>query len=143
MRIGKKGCLFLKTKDDDKFFGNLNILTIIYVNTNELRKKHPDFKLSYIDPKTKTIKKKSHSPNKIWFAIFDKNGRDFLSPKDFTNSAFMKQMKKISSEIYNYDDYPNSDELYTKMKESGLEKLFTKKWFEKQYKFIGNQLKSM
>jgi len=39
----------LKTNDDDKFFGNLNILTIIYVNTNDLRKKHPDFKLSYID----------------------------------------------------------------------------------------------
>jgi hypothetical protein len=136
MRLGKKGCLFLKTKEND-------ILTIIYVNTNELRKKHPDFKLSYIDPKTKTIKKKPHSPNKIWFAIFDKNGRDFLSPKDFTNSAFMKQMKKISSEIYNYDDYPNPSELYTKMKESGLEKLYTKKWFDKQYKFIGNQLKDM
>lgn len=136
MRLGKRGCIFLKTKEND-------ILTIIFVNTNELRKKHPDFKLSYIDPKTKTIKKKPHSPNKIWFAIFDKNGRDFLSPKDFTNSAFMKQMKKVSSEIYNYDDYPNSDELYTKMKESGLEKLYTKKWFEKQYKFIGNQLKDM
>ena len=27
MKIGKKGCLFLKTKNDDKFFGNLNILT--------------------------------------------------------------------------------------------------------------------
>jgi hypothetical protein len=113
------------------------------VNTNELRKKHPDFKLSYIDPKTKTMKKKPHSPNKIWFAIFDKNGRDYLSPKDFTNSAFMKQMKKNSSEIYNYDDYPNSDELYTKMKESGLDKLYTKKWFDKQFKFIGNQLNEM
>jgi hypothetical protein len=136
MRLGKRGCIFLKTKEND-------ILTIIYVNTNELRKKHPDFKLSYIDPKTKTMKKKPHSPNKIWFAIFDKNGRDYLSPKDFTNSAFMKQMKKISSEIYNYDDYSNPSELYTKMKESGLEKLYTKKWFEKQYKFIGNQLKDM
>jgi len=136
MKLGKKGCLFLKTKEND-------ILTIIFVNTNELRKKHPDFKLSYIDPKTKTIKKKPHSPNKIWFAIFDKNGRDFLSPKDFSNSAFLKQMKKISSEIYNYDDYPNPSELYTKMKESGLEKLYTKKWFDKQYKFIGNQLKDM
>ena len=100
----------VKTKDDDKFFGNLNILTIIFVNTNDLRKKHPDFKLSYIDPKTKTMKKKPHSPNKIWFAIFDKNGRDYLSPKDFSNSAFMKQMKKISSEIYNYDDYSNSSD---------------------------------
>ena len=136
MRLGKRGCIFLKTKEND-------ILTIIYVNTNELRKKHPDFKLSYIDPKTKTIKKKPHSPNKIWFAIFDKNGRDYLSPKDFSNSAFLKQMKKVSSEIYNYDDYSNPSELYTKMKESGLEKLYTKKWFEKQYKFIGNQLKDM
>ena len=64
------------------------------------------------------IKKKPHSPNKIWFAIFDKNGRDYLSPKDFTNSAFMKQMKKISSEIYNYDDYPNpsDDFLFRKAK---------------------------
>lgn len=113
------------------------------MNTNELRKKHPDFKLSYIDPKTKTMKRKPHSPNKIWFAIFDKNGRDYLSPKDFTNSAFMKQMKKISSEMYSYDDYPNPDNLYIKMKESGLEKLYTKKWFDKQYKFIGNQLKDM
>jgi len=143
MRLGKKGCLFLKTKDDDKFFGKSNILVIIYVNTNELRKKHPDFKLSYFNPKTKTMKRKPHSTNKIWFAIFDKNGRDYLSPKDFTNSAFMKQMKKISSEMYSYFDYPNPSELYTKMKESGLDKFFTKKWFEKQYKFIENQLKSM
>jgi hypothetical protein len=136
MKVGKRGCLFLKTKEND-------ILTIIYVNTNELLKKHPDFKLSYINPKTKTMKKKPHSPNKIWFAIFDKNGRDFLSPKDFSNSAFLKQMNKISSEIYNYDDYPNPSELYTKMKESDLDKLYTKKWFDKQYKFIGNQLKDM
>ena len=42
MKLGKKGSLFLKTKEND-------ILTIIYVNTNELLKKHPDFKLSYID----------------------------------------------------------------------------------------------
>ena len=56
MKIGKKGSLFLKTKEND-------ILTIIYVNTNELLKKNPDFKLSYIDPKTKTMKKKPHSPN--------------------------------------------------------------------------------
>jgi len=111
MKLGKKGSLFLKTKEND-------ILTIIYVNTNELRKKHPDFKLSYIDPKTKTMKKKPHSPNKIWFAIFDKNGRDYLSPKDFSNSAFLKQMKKISSEIYNYDDYSNlsDDFLFRKAK---------------------------
>jgi hypothetical protein len=85
------------------------------------------------------MNKKPHSPNKIWFEIFNKNGRDYLSPKDFTNSAFMKQMNKISSEIYNYDDYSNPDNLYTKMKESGLEKLFTKKWFEKPE----NQLKDM
>jgi len=35
MRLGKKGCLFLKTKDDDKFFGKSNILVIIYVNTEK------------------------------------------------------------------------------------------------------------
>jgi len=37
---------------DIKFIGSSkenDILTIIYVNTNNLRKKHPDFKLSYID----------------------------------------------------------------------------------------------
>jgi len=88
------------------------------VNTNELFKKRPDFKLSYIDPKTKTMKKKPHSPNKIWFAIFDKNGRDNHSPKDFSNSAFLKQMKKNSSEMYNYDDYlnPSDDFLFRKAK---------------------------
>jgi len=58
MKIGKRGSLFLKTKEND-------ILTIIYVNTNDLRKKHPDFKLSYVDPKTKTMKRKPHSRN-IW-----------------------------------------------------------------------------
>lgn len=55
----------------------------------------------------------------------------------------MKQIKKISVEMYNYDDYPNPTTLYTKMKESGLDKLYAKKWFDKKYKFIKNQLKSM
>ena len=67
----------------------------------------------------------------------------YRSKNTFTSSAFIKQMKKISSEMYSYDDYPDPDNLYTKMKESGLDKLFTKKWIEKQYKFIGNQLKDM
>jgi hypothetical protein len=102
----------------------------------------PNVKLSYFDKKTKTYKQKSHSPNKIWFVMFDKIGRDGLSPKDVSNSAFEKMIKKNAVEYYNYDDYAKSLDLYNKMKESasGLDKFYTKKWFDNNYKFIKRQL---
>ena len=137
MKLKNKGCFFAKDKKNDN-----DIILIIYVSTNEILKKHPNAKLSYIDKKTKTYKQKPHSPNKLWYVVIDKNGRDGLSPKDVSNSAFEKMIKKNAVEYYNYDDYPNSFDLYTKMKESasGLNKFYTKKWFDNNYNFIKRQL---
>ena len=138
MKLKNKGCFFVKDKNND-------VLFIIYVSTNNIIKKHPDAKLSYIDKKTKTYRQKPHSPNKLWFVMFDKNGRDYLSPEDVSSSKLEKLIKKNTVESYNYDDYSNPDDLYIKMKESklGLDKFYTKKWFSKNYKFIKNQLHSL
>ena len=135
MKLKNKGCFFAKDKKND-------ILFIIYVKTNEILKKKPNVKLLYIDEKTKKFKKKSHSPNKIWFVMFDKIGRDGPWPEDVSKNELEKIIKNISVEYYNYDDYPNSFDLYTKMKESasGLNKFYTKKWFDNNYNFIKRQL---
>jgi len=113
------------------------------MNTNEILKKHPDFKLHKFDNKTKTVKEKPPLPNKIWYVGFDKYGRDYPSAEVFSKSEFMKNLEKIGGEIYNYNDYPNSSDLYKKIKESGLSKSYTKKWFDNNYKFIDNQLKKI
>jgi hypothetical protein len=138
MKLKSKGAFFARNKEND-------ILFIIYVSTNDIIKKHPEAKLSYIDKKTKTYKQKSHSPNKLWFVMFDKNGRDYLSPEDVSSSKLEKLIKKNTVESYNYDDYSNPDDLYIKMKGSklGLDKFYTKKWFSKNYKFIKNQLQAL
>lgn len=135
MKLKNKGCFFVKDKNND-------VLFIIYVKTNEILKKMPNVKLSYFDEKTKKFKQKSHSQNKIWFVMFDKIGRDGPSQKDVSKSEFEKLIKKYSVEYYNYDDYPNPDDLYSKMKESksGLDKFYTKKWFSNNFQFIKNQL---
>ena len=88
MKLKSKGAFFVKDKKND-------ILFIIYIRTNNIIKKHPEAKLLYIDEKTKKFKKKSHSPNKICFVMFDKNGRDYLSPEDVSSSKLEKLIKKI------------------------------------------------
>jgi len=135
MKLKNKGCFFAKNKKND-------ILFIIYIKTNEILKKKPNVKLLYIDEKTKKFKQKSHSPNKIWFVMFDKIGRDGPWPEDVSKNELEKIIKNISVEYYNYDDYPNSFDLYSKMKESasGLNKFYTKKWFDNNYNFIKKQL---
>jgi len=77
--------------------------------------------------------------------MFDKIGRDGPSQKDVSKSEFEKLIKKYSVEYYNYDDYPNPDDLYIKMKESksGLNKFYTKKWFSNNFQFINNQLHAL
>ena len=138
MKLKSKGAFFVKDKKND-------ILFIMYIRTNNIIKKHPEAKLLYIDEKTKKFKKKSHSPNKIWFVMFDKIGRDGPWPEDVSKNEFEKIIKKNTVELYNYDDYSNPDDLYIKMKESklGLDKFYTKKWFSKNYKFIKNQLQAL
>ena len=74
--------------------------------------------------------------------MFDKIGRDGPWPEDVSKNELEKIIKNISVEYYNYDDYPNSFDLYSKMKESasGLNKFYTKKWFDNNYNFIKKQL---
>ncbi len=139
MKLGNKGCLFKKYKDNNE------IWFLIFMNTNEILKKHPDFKLHKFDYKTKTVKEKPLLPNKIWYVVFDKYRRDYPSAEVFSKSEFMKNLEREKkwAEIYNYKDYPNSSDLYNKIKESGLAKSYTKKWFDNQYKFIDNQLEKI
>lgn len=138
MKLKSKGAFFARNKEND-------ILFIIYVSTNDIIKKHPEAKLSYFDKKTKKFMKKSHSPNKIWFVMFDKIGRDGPWPEDVSKNEFEKIIKKYSVESYNYDDYSNPDDLYIKIKESklGLNKFYTKKWFSNNFQFIKNQLHAL
>ena len=138
MKLKSKGAFFVKDKKND-------ILFIMYIRTNNIIKKHPEAKLSYIDKKTKTYKQKSHSPNKIWFVMFDKIGRDGPWPEDVSKNEFEKIIKKNTVELYNYDDYSNPEDLYSKMKESksGLNKFYTKKWFSNNFQFIKNQLHAL
>ena len=53
-----------------------------------------------------------------------------------------RTINHVVVESYNYDDYAKSLDLYNKMKESasGLDKFYTKKWFDNNYKFIKRQL---
>lgn len=133
MKLQDFGSFIVKRKDN-------SIWTIIYFKTNYLLKKHPNYKLTTLDEKTKKFKVKNHSPNKAWFAVFDKHGRDGISLKDSTYKETEQFIKKDSQEIYNYSDYTNSLDLYIKMKESGLNKFYTKKWVESNYNFIKSQL---
>lgn len=75
--------------------------------------------------------------------MFDKNGRDYLSPEDVSSSKFEKLKNTIES--YNYNDYSNTDDLYIKIKESkfGLNKFYTKIWFSKNFQFIKNQFHAL
>ena len=139
MKLKNKGCFFLKIKKYEKS-RRTDIIIIIYIKTNEILKKNPNIKLSYVDKKTNKIKQKSHSPNKIWFVMFDRFGRNGPWPEDVSKSVFMEMIKNNSVEYYNYDDYINSFDLFTKMKESCLNKFYTKKWFDNNYKYIKRQL---
>jgi len=127
------GCYFTKKKDGSIWF-------TIYSKTNHILKKHPNMKLTEFDEKTKEIKEKKHSPNKVWFISFDKDGRSYVAMKDFSLKEFEKVIKKDSDDIYDYNDYNTSLDLYEKVKESGLKSSYTKKWFEDKYKFIKGQL---
>jgi len=133
---GDYGCFFMKTK------GTREVGFVIYIKTNYLLKHHPKIKLNYFDDKTKNFSSKPHTRNKIWYIMVSgKIGRIGESLEDFTLTKFKDMFTKYSEEIYNYTDYPSSSDLFTAMKDSktGIPKVFTKKWFEHQYKFIESQ----
>ena len=79
----------------------------------------------YFDMKTKQFKEKNHSPNKIWGVFFDNKGRDYVMDKDVSYKEMEKMITKDSQEIYDFED----SDLYEKMKETGVDKFYTKKWF--------------
>jgi len=148
MKLNDYGCFFVKPKDD-----KLDISVIIYCKTNFLLKMKPPPKLRPFDSDPINPIEKSHSPNKVWFVIFGKDGTDGPSPidvsyKDFesmiTNQIELKmgstsfKTPKIK-EYYDYSDY-TAETLYETMKKGGLKPYYKKKWFEEKYQFIEGQL---
>jgi hypothetical protein len=101
----------------------------IYYKTNYLLKKQPNIKFPSFDVKTKQFKEKKHLPNKIWGVFFDNKGRDHLMDKDVSYKEMEKMITIDSQEIYDFED----SELYEKIKETGLDKFYTKKWFTPFY----------
>ena len=116
MKLGDKGAFFIKKEDD-------SIWILIYFRTNYLLKKQTNL---------------TTKPNKIFASFFDKNGRDYIrhniSIKEFKTSL-------NTGDIYDYNK-STAKEMYEKMKESGIDKFYTKSWFEKQYNFIKEQTTS-
>lgn len=130
------GGLFLKRKDG-------SIWTSLYFKTNYLRKKRPKMELTYFDYKTKEFKQKPHSPNMVWYVLFDKNGRDYVSMEDSSYKDAEKAMKTNTVEIYDLKDYKNHLELYEAIKKPGVKPFYTKKWFKHWYEFLQKQLAAL
>lgn len=134
------GCFFIKMKKTHE------VGFIIYIKTNFLLKCHPEMKLNYFDVDKKVFSVKPFSRNKIFYIGF--SGKDGIGGEaldEYTLQEFRKLFEKTVEEIYNCSDYSSHDELYTAMKNSktGLPSVFTKKWFEEQYKFIDGQYASI
>ena len=133
------GCFFIQIKKPRE------VGFIIYVKTNYLLKHHPKFKLNYFDDKTKKMATKPFSRNHFFYYGF--SGKDCVGGEaiqEYTLDEFKKLFRKNVEGLYNYNEYPSSDELYATMKDSkpGISQDFTKKWFEEQYQFIEKEFKS-
>ena len=59
--------------------------------------------------------------------------------KDVSYKEMEKMITKDSQEIYDFED----SDLYEKMKETGLDKFYTKKWFKTKIDFVKGQLDTM
>lgn len=137
MKLDDSGCFFIKRKTDK------SIWVALYYKTNYLLKKHPHAKITMIDEKTKKFKDKPYSRNRVFIAFFDKHGRDYIAMKDFTYKETEQMIENDAEEIYDCNDYTSALDLYTKMKETGLSKFYTKKWVEHNYEFVKGQLEKM
>jgi hypothetical protein len=130
------GCFFIKIKHPR------DVGFIIYIKTNYLLKHHPKKKLNYFDKETNQMSTKPHTHNKIiYFGFSGKDCVGGISLDEYTIKDFKEIVTKNVEEIYNYTDYPSSEELYNAMNngKTGISKDFTKEWFEKQYRFIEGQ----
>lgn len=123
MSLDDKGSFFMKKVDG-------SVWIVIYSKTNYLLKS------------SNPIIRENKKPNKIFAGLFDKDGRDYIIHnmpiKEFKTKILNN---KENSEIYDYNKN-TSKEIYDKMKDSGLDKFYTKKWFDKQYNFIKEQIKN-
>uniref|UniRef100_A0A6C0HMS0 Uncharacterized protein n=1 Tax=viral metagenome TaxID=1070528 RepID=A0A6C0HMS0_9ZZZZ len=135
MKLNDYGAFFLKKQDNSIWYG-------IYFKTNYLLKKIPTF---------------NEKPNTIFAVFFDKDGRDYINhsisllkfkamlkinPKKSESDKSDKKAQHDNEtivELYDYNDN-TAAEIYTKMHASGMNKIYTKQWFEKQYKFIKGQI---
>ena len=99
--------------------------------------------LTYFDYKTKEFKQKPHSPNMVWYVLFDKNGRDYVSMEDSSYKDAEKAMKTNTVEIYDLKDYKNHLELYEAIKNPGVKPFYTKKWFKHRYEFLQKQIAAL
>jgi len=130
------GAFFIKRKKEK------SVWTALYYKTNFMLKQNPNAKTSIYDEKTRSFKVKKHSPNKAWIAFFDKNGRDFISMKEFTYKEIKEMIAQDLDKLYDANEYETSLDLWKKMKEDDpkLSSFYTKKWFEQKYEFIKRQL---
>jgi hypothetical protein len=93
------------------------------------------FKTNYL---LKTQQNSNEKPNKIFAAYFYKNERDYIS-----NNISIKEFKTSLNIKYIYDyNESTAQEMYEKMTEFGIDKFYTKKWFEEQYNFLKKQTTS-
>jgi len=136
MKLNDFGAFFIKRKKDK------SVWTALYYKTNFMLKLNPNAKTSIYDEKTRSFKVKKHSPNKAWIVFFDKDGRDYISMKEFTYKEIEKMITQDLDKLYDATEYQTSLDLFKKMKEDDpkLRSFYTKKWFEHKYKFIKQQL---
>lgn len=119
MKTANKGAFF--------FIKKKQVFLMIYAKTNHLKKK-----LSL--PKKLT-------PNTIYGAVFDKDGRDYIMDKPMTYKDFDLFLKE-TDEVYDYKDY-TPETLYEKLKASGIAKSYTQKWFKDNFAFIDSQIEKL
>ncbi len=122
IKFDNYGAFFIKVKENDEIY------IASYVKTNYMMKH-----------KKKGLSKQFLVPNKLYTVIFDQHGADFVASEPISPADFEKALIEGSKDFYDFKDYKNAEELYNKMKSSGLKKRYTKAWFEKQFSFINNQ----
>jgi hypothetical protein len=109
IKLHDYGCFFIKVKDNDEIY------IALYIKTNYMMKH-----------KKKMVPKQFLVPNKLYTVIFDQHGADFIAAEPVPPADFEKMLIEGSKEFYDFKEYKNAEELYNKMKASGLKKRYNK-----------------
>ena len=97
-----------------------------------------------INPIIKVLPADKRIPNTVGLTIFDR-GYDYPVDKPVSYKEFAAILDDIPGKKYNCKDYTAAT-LYAKLAPLGIKKVYTKKWFEKEYESLGRlteQLKDM